>query len=240
MPSPPPKPISDIWRPELTCLPPLTRTRRAFRAFARGLMKTLVVLCLRPVVQGMENFPKTGSVLVVVNHLGDADSALLLSELPFAADALGKVELYSFPVLGKLMDWYGIIWLHRGRPDRRAMHAALQGLAEGRTIVMAPEGRYTRIGGLEEGGHGAAFLALKADVPILPMALTGTQNEYVYGHLRRLRRAPVTLTVGRPFRLAARADRRQTLRQGTRQIMETLADLLPPEYRGAYESRERG
>ena len=198
-------------------------------------MQALCFVCLRVSVKGLENFPRRGPALAVVNHLGDADAALMLCELPMAADALGKIELYFFPVLGTIMDWYGFIWLHRGRPDRRAMHAALQGLGEGRVIVLAPEGRYTQAGGLEEGGHGAAFLALKADVPVVPVALTGTQNAIVYGNMRRLRRTPVTMTIGEPFRLEARADRRAAMQHGTRRIMESLARLLPPEYRGTYE-----
>ncbi|MGH8246132.1 MAG: lysophospholipid acyltransferase family protein, partial [Gammaproteobacteria bacterium] len=199
-----------------------------------GLLKILSFICLKPTVHGLENFPRKGPALVVINHLGDADSALLASALPFAPDVLGKIELYSLPILGKLMTSYGIIWLHRGRPDRRALRAALEGLAEGRIIIMAPEGRYSLIGGLEPGGNGAAFLALKADVPIVPVALTGTENAHVYRHLRRLRRAPVTLTVGVPFRLANQADRQVALREGMHHTMRALACLLPVEYRGVY------
>jgi len=151
-------------------------------------------------------------------------------------DALGKIELFDLPILGRLMEWYGIIWLHRGRPDRRAMRAALDGLAEGRFLVIAPEGRYSLIGGLEEGGQGAAFLAYKADVPIVPVAVIGTENEHVYRHLKRLRRARVTFRVGKAFRLRQQADRREMMREGTRQIMESLANLLPESYRGAYRT----
>lgn len=234
LPSSPPKPVAEVWRPDLIRLPRLGAGRQLFRLMLRALFKIVCFFCLRPVVRGLENFPKKGPALVVVNHLGDADGALLLTALPLAADALGKIELYSVPILGKIMDWYGIIWLHRGQPDRRAITAALQGLAEGRTIVLAPEGRYSLTGALEPGGNGAAYLALKADVPVVPVALTGTENRQVYGRLRRLRRAPVTLTVGRPLRLGKDGDRHAALEEGTRQIMEALANLLPPEYRGAY------
>lgn len=134
------------------------------------------------------------------------------------------------------MDWYGIIWLHRGQADRRAIRAALDGLAEGRIIIIAPEGRYTLTGGLEEGSLGAAFLALKADVPIVPVVVIGTENERVYGHLKRLRRAPVRLRVGEAFRIGQQAERREWMREGTRQIMAALASLLPDEYRGAYKN----
>jgi 1-acyl-sn-glycerol-3-phosphate acyltransferase len=132
------------------------------------------------------------------------------------------------------MDWYGTIWLHRGRPDRRAIKAALDGFAEGRFILIAPEGRVSLTGGLEEGEHGAAFLALKADVPVIPVVVIGTENAHVYGHLKRLRRAPVMLRVGKAFRLSQQADRRETVLKGTDQIMKALAKLLPEAYRGSY------
>jgi len=186
--------------------------------------------------KGLENFPRAGPALVVINHLGDADTPLLVGFLPAVLDALGKIELYDFPLLGKLMDWYGIIWLHRGQPDRRAIRAALDGLAEGRIIVIAPEGRYSLTGELEEATDGAAFLALKANVPVVPVALIGTENVNVYGHLRHLQRPLVKLKVGRPFVLAEQAGCQQdALREGTRQIMFALASLLPVEYRGIYQ-----
>jgi len=235
-PSSPPKPVSEVWRPELTRLPRLHWARRCFRGFGRWLCKTVIKVCTIPTVEGLENFPREGPALVVINHLGDADAPLLVSSVSASLDALGKVELYDLPILGKMMNWYGVIWLHRGRPDRRAMRAALDGLAEGRIIVIAPEGRYSLIGGLEEGGHGAAFLAYKADVPIVPVVVIGTENERVYGSLKRLRRAPVTFRVGKVFRLSQQADRREMMREGTRQIMEALASLLPESYRGAYRT----
>ena len=235
-PSSPPKPVSEVWRPELTRLPRLHLARRWFRGFARGLCRLVITICTKQTIEGLENFPRRGPALLVINHLGDTDAPLLVGSVPASLDALGKVELYDFPVLGKLMDWYGIIWLHRGQADRRAMRAALDGLAEGRIIVIAPEGRYSLIGGLEEGNQGAAYLAYKADVPILPVVVIDTENAHVYGHLKRLRRAPVTLKVGKPFRLSQQADRRETVRAGTRQIMDSLAKLLPEAYRGVYRT----
>jgi 1-acyl-sn-glycerol-3-phosphate acyltransferase len=185
----------------------------------------------------MENFPKRGPALVVINHLGDADTAVLMAKIPYSADAIGKIELYDLPFYGKLMELYGVIWLHRGQADIRAIRAVLTGFAEGRVIAMAPEGRESVTGALEEGTNGAAFLAYKADVPILPIALTGTENSNVYGHMKRFRRARATVTVGKLFRLETQGkDRHEAIRDGTRQIMERLAELLPEEYRGAYAS----
>ena len=234
-PSLPPKPVTDVWRPELVRLPKLTAARRAFRAFGHGLAKIITKVCLRVTIEGLENFPKVGPLLVAINHIGDSDVPVLISVLPSPPDALGKIELYDLPVLGKMIDWYGVIWLHRGRSDIRALRAALDGFAEGRIVVIAPEGRYSVTGALEEGSGGAAFLAYKAGVPILPIAITGTENENVYGHLKRFRRAQVHIKVGKMFKLTGQASGRQeAVAEGTHQIMAALAALLPEKYRGEY------
>ncbi len=236
-PSPPPKPIAEVWRPELVALPRLTLRRRILRAFLRVFTRLLTFTTMRITVDGLENFPQRGPALIVFNHLGDADVVPLLAFLPFSPiEGLGKIELYDHWFVGPLFRAYGMIWLHRGQPDRRAIRAALDALAEGRMVGIAPEGRQSVIGGLEEGNDGAAFLALKSGAPIIPVALTGTENSNIYGHLKRFQRAPVTLTVGKPFRLQRQADHKAALHEGTRQIMESLADLLPEAYRGEYRS----
>jgi 1-acyl-sn-glycerol-3-phosphate acyltransferase len=230
----PPKPITKVWKPELVALPRLTLARRLFRQFAHLMMRLLIVTLTRATVTGFENFPKKGPALVVINHLGDADVVLVGAYTPIMFEGLGKIELLEHWFAGPVMRAYGIIWVHRGRPDRKALRAALDALAEERIVGIAPEGRQTVTGGLEDGNEGAAFLALKSGAPIVPVAMTGTENENVYGHLKRFRRARVTLTVGKPFFLREQPDRQAMLRDGTRQIMEALAELLPESYRGNY------
>jgi 1-acyl-sn-glycerol-3-phosphate acyltransferase len=240
-PSLPAKPVTEIWRPDLVVLPRLTFARRAFRAFTRGTTKLLAFFTMRATITGLENFPKHGPALVVINHLGDADAVLIMATLPIAIEGMGKIELNEHWFIGPVFRAYGIIWVHRGRPDRKALRAALDGLAGGRMIALAPEGRQSLIGGLEDGNAGATFLALKSGVPIVPIALTGTENQSIYGHMRRFKRAPVTLSVGKPFVLfpkGKQADRQEMMRDGTRQIMETLAGLLPEAYRGKYKTTQ--
>jgi len=191
---------------------------------------------MRATVSGMENFPKHGPALVVFNHLGDADAILLGASIPFMMDGMGKIELNDHWLAGPILRAYGIIWVHQGRPDRRALRAALDGLAEGRMVIIAPEGRESVIGGLEDGTEGAAFLALRSGASIVPIAMTGTGNQNIYTNLKRLKRTVVTLTVGKPFVLKPQADRQSMLREGTRQIMVSLANLLPESYRGNYKS----
>jgi 1-acyl-sn-glycerol-3-phosphate acyltransferase len=237
-PSSPPKPITDVWRPDLVQLPRLTLKRRFFRQFVRGFFKLLKFLFMDVKVSGLENFPKIGPALVAINHLGDADAVLLGAVIPQTLDGVGKIELNNHWLIGPLFRNYGVIWLHRGRPDRKALRAVLDGLAEGRFMVIAPEGRQSLIGGLEDGNNGAAFLALKSGAPIVPVAMTGTENSHIFPYMKRLKRAPVTLMVGKPFYLTEQANgqRQIAIQEGTRQIMHALANLLPESYRGNYKS----
>lgn len=229
----PPKPVTNIWRPDLTRLPGLTLPRRAFRRLIQLLSRLVLWLVTRTTVSGLERLPR-GPALIAVNHLGDADAVVLLAALPSRPEALAKIEMRDFPVAGKIMDWYGMIWLHRGQPDRRALRAALQAFEEGRSLAIAPEGRYTLTRGLEPGSKGAAYIAAHGNVPVVPVAFTGTGNNDVYGSLRRLRRPRITVTVGEPVELLPGPDLRATLDENTERIMRALARLLPPDYRGYY------
>jgi len=234
-PSLPPKPVAEILRPELTRLPEYTFWRRLARRVLRFLAWLVVATRLKLTVSGLENFPARGPALIVLNHLGDADIVVILSQLStLEVDPLGASNLYDLKWIGPIAELYGVIWLHRGRPDRRALTCALESLQRGRFVVIAPEGRESVAHGLEQGLGGAAFLALRADVPLVPIALTGTENDRIFSGIKRWARMPVTMTVGRPFHLAKSGDRHADLRNGTDQIMRELARLLPPEYQGKY------
>lgn len=230
----PPKPRSAALRSELTRLPRLTFRRNLLRRLLRSLARLMVAVLMKPRVTGLENVPKKGPALIVINHLGDADVLLGLSFLPRPVEAMAKLELYDMAILGKLLDWFGVIWVHRGSPDRNALRAALEAFSQGRLVGLAPEGRQSVTGGLEGGTGGAAYLALKGEVPVVPIALTGTENARVYSNMKRFRRTPVSMQVAEPFRLDPAAGLRAGVREGTERIMSRLAEMLPEAYRGVY------
>jgi 1-acyl-sn-glycerol-3-phosphate acyltransferase len=233
----PPKPSSVVNRSELTRLPEITTGRRITRTLLLWVARVLVGLCLRVEVIGKENIPDHGPLVIVSNHLGDADTFVgrAISSLPI--DFIAKAELYDIPLLGRLFDAYGVIWIHRGQPDRRALRAALEGLAQGRIVALAPEGRESVTGALEEGTDGAAYLALRSQAPVLPVTLTGTENWRIRGNLKRLRRTRVKVTIGPAFRLKEHENRHLALKMGTQKIMLTLAQQLPGEYQGVYQGK---
>ncbi len=128
----------------------------------------------------------------------------------------------------------GVIWVHRGRPDRRAISAALQAFRRGRCVLIAPEGRESVSGALELGTEGAAYLALQAGVPVVPLTIVGSEFRRIENSLKKLRRSPVTVTIGKPLALPVQKKDQDALQMGTRFIMEALARQLPPEFRGEY------
>ena len=231
----PPKPRSEIVNPEITRLPELTKGRILFRRLVNWISRFLVLLFTHCQVSGLENIPREGPALIVGNHLGDADLIVGFAFTPTIVDPFAKIELYEIPVLGYVLDTYGVIWVHRGQPDRRALRAVKEAMQQKRMVGMAPEGRESLTGSLEKGTDGAAYIALTNDVPLLPITFTGTENRIIFKNMRRLKRSEISITIGQPFQLVNYDDRRTSVREGTQKIMQVLANQLPEEYRGYYQ-----
>lgn len=231
----PPKPRSEIVNPDITRLPELTSGRLLFRRLMHYFSKFLIVFFTHCQVTGLENLPEEGPALIVTNHLGDADLIVGFAFTPPIVDPFAKIELSEMPLLGFVLDAYGVIWVHRGRPDRKALRAVKNAMEQKRIVGIAPEGRESLTGSLEEGTDGAAYIALVNDVPIIPITLTGTENKRIFSNMKRLRKTDVTVTIGPSFRLERYEDRRKSIKQGTQRIMNTLANQLPEDYRGYYQ-----
>jgi 1-acyl-sn-glycerol-3-phosphate acyltransferase len=133
------------------------------------------------------------------------------------------------------------IYVDRYNADFAALREALRRLRSGGIMVLAPEGTRSPTGALIKGRPGVSYLAAKANVPIVPVALTGTEDGYVVSQLRRFRRAQVTIRVGQPFTLPAvrGGNRDEKLQTYTDEIMCRIAALLPLEYRGVYADHPR-
>jgi hypothetical protein len=108
---------------------------------------------------------------------------------------------------------------------------------EGKNLVIAPEGTRSRTGALIEGKPGVSYLATRLGEPIVPVAITGTEDKVIFGNLKRLRRSHITLTAGTAFNLPPlpRQNREEILKQYTDEIMCRIAALLPEKHRGVYK-----
>jgi 1-acyl-sn-glycerol-3-phosphate acyltransferase len=189
---------------------------------------------------GAENVPSQGGVLLATNHMSQFDT-LLLALTPTRPDITALVaDKYKKNLLFLVvLNMAGIIWLDRTKADFGAFRAAVDALKHGYCIGIAPEGTRSTTGELTEGKPGAVLLALKADVPIVPVGLANTDT--LVPNLRRLKRSEVTLHYGKPFRLPPldRSNRDEQMAAHTEEIMCQIAALLPEKHRGFYAGHAR-
>lgn len=208
--------------------------------FYRLVQRTLWMLArifTRLDVMGIENVPRTGPVVIAPNHIHAFDVPIVGMVIPrqttiFTADKWR----------GKLGGWVmervtQTIYVARGEIDRAALNQALDVLRRGGAMAVAPEGTRTHTGGLQQGKHGAVYLASRTRAVIVPVAVWG--HETALSAWRHLRRPAVHVRIGEPLHLPTDAERARMpeLHAHTDALMLALARLLPPQYRGVYADR---
>lgn len=191
-------------------------------------------------VTGAENVPRRGQLLVVANHMNIADILLLAGCLGRKATFMAKEELFRPPVQGFLLRNLASFPMHRGQMDIRAMRKAYAVLERGGVLIMFPEGTRSSDGQLQEGLGGSALIAMRSGAPILPVGISGTEK--IKGLRSVLARPRVTINIGQPFHLPSlnSHSRKEKRIEDTRLVMTRIAELLPPEYRGAYALERAG
>ncbi|NMC84718.1 MAG: 1-acyl-sn-glycerol-3-phosphate acyltransferase, partial [Anaerolineaceae bacterium] len=124
---------------------------------------------------GVENIPSSGGLLVATNHLSRMDIPVLFM-IPNRPEmtALVTTKYLKHPLIRWFIVSANGIWLDRDTADFGAFRAAVKALEEGKAVGISPEGTRSKIGQLQEGKPGVALLALRAHVPIVPVAITGT------------------------------------------------------------------
>ncbi len=187
-------------------------------------------------VEGVENVPKRGPAILLINHIAFIDPIVVMHVLPRQIVPMAKIEVYDYPVIGIAPRLWGVIPVRRGEVDRRALRMAIQVLQAGEIVLLAPEG--TRSPALQRGKEGVAFLASRTGAPIVPVALDGTEGFPALRGTKRWRGPGVQVRFGAPFRfredLFEKRPSRRQLRQMTDDAMCVLARMLPPHRRGVY------
>jgi 1-acyl-sn-glycerol-3-phosphate acyltransferase len=185
-------------------------------------------------IVGLERIPDEPPYLLATNHLSVLDLPLLLFVTPHKVRAFAASKHRWNPLYGPLLEAADTVWVRRGEIDRRALRKALAVLERGEVLGVAPEGTRSREShALQEAKAGAAYIATRADVPIVPVGITGTEK--IMRNLLRLRRTGVRITFGEPFRLPEAGHvRSPKLHEYTDLIMRRIAELLPAAYRGVY------
>ncbi len=203
----------------------------------RGFIKSVLISAGNLEISGQEHIPPTGPYILVVNHMSKADPALLFYTLP-------KVRIRFFAgekwenhlIFGPLLRSNGAIYINRGEVDRKALREALDALRQGAVFGLAPEGTRSRIGSLIRARDGAAYLATRARVPVLPVGISNT--DWLGHNMSNLKRTTIEMKFGKPFRLPDIQSRPKgaELAAYTHLIMIHIATLLDERHWGYYAS----
>ncbi|MBA2596386.1 MAG: 1-acyl-sn-glycerol-3-phosphate acyltransferase [Chloroflexia bacterium] len=210
---------------------------------ARRLVRMAMLAMLRPLLSlrliGLDLIPIEGPLLVVSNHLSNADPIILEFAFPRPLFFMGKVELFANPIFRWFLLRFGGFPVERGTADRAALRRAQAVLKQGIAVGIYPEGGRSKSASLVKGLAGAGLIALQSQAPVVPVAITGTEFFPVNGDwpMRRPREVPrgVTIRCGAPFSIPERVDgRRVTPEEATTLMMLKIAALLPERYHGVY------
>ncbi len=206
--------------------------RRLMQFLARGLLGTLTDM----EIEGQENFPKTGPLIMVGNHFSFIDPAVFVGIAPWPMDFIGgAVTPHAPKIVQFLPRLWGYLPVYRGTGSTYALKEADRILKTGGVVGIFPEGgSWAQV--LRPARPGAALLTATAGAPLLPIGLTGFPR--VFSSLREGKRARVRIRIGKPFGpfkiFGSRYDRRRQLDKIGDEIMRRIAELIPQEEAGLY------
>ena len=210
---------------------------KTLRSIVRFLMKIIADI----EVNGLEKLPE-GNVIVAANHLGRLDTAALLCILDREDIIMPVAEKYKdHPLYGAIGRAANAIWLNRFEADYSAFRQILDRMKEGGLLVIAPEGTRSKTEALQEGKMGVVFLASKSGYPVLPVAVTGTEDRGIVENIKHFRRSKITATAANLMYIdiPRGPGREEAMRQATEEIMCQIGALLPEKYRGVYADHPR-
>ena len=203
---------------------------------ATFLQKLTLKIFARWKVVGREYVPPIGSVIVVSNHQSNFDPALISASLGRRPWFLAKHTLFKNSLSAWFLRAYGAFPVNRNGVDIKAYKWALDIVSKGEVLVLFPEGVRSP-GGLSKGKSGVAQLAIKSQLPILPVAITGTEK---LGSVLRVFNPTgnLEINIGRVFSLPEVEGKltKEMLESFTDMIMVRIAYLLPDNYRGVYKN----
>ncbi len=202
-------------------------------------------------VKGLDRIPRTGPVILAINHASNADPFVTGAWITTALHRrrihwLGKEELFAWPIFGWLVANGGVHPLARGTADIESYRLATRILERGYVLLIFPEGTRSPDGALQEAKDGMATLAMRTGATIVPIGVNDSDRVWPKGRRipHPIPRRTIRVRIGEPFAIAdvvpAGADRRAAKRIATTAIMGRIAALLEPRQRGFYANSVPG
>lgn len=225
--------MTDLSKPAYTV--PLSNRilRVVFKPAFRGLFHLLANIK----ISGQANVPVGKPYLVAFNHISSFDPPFILSFWPEMIEVMGASDLWQRPGQAQLVKMYHAIPVHRGEYDRVLFDKVQAVLSSGKPLLLSPEGGRSHREGMRQARPGISFIVERSGVPVVPVGITGTTDDFFKKAVRAERRV-LEMRIGKAFMLPAvegKGDERRDARQRNADlVMAHIAGLLPPEYRGYY------
>jgi 1-acyl-sn-glycerol-3-phosphate acyltransferase len=169
---------------------------------------------------GLDRVPRTGGLVYAINHFHWIDIPIVGAMSPRDVDFVAKIEATSFPGLGRFLEWHGTIGIRRGESDRDAVRRMRESARSGRVVGLFVEGTRQRSGVPGTAQPGAAMVALQEDVPVLPIAVSGTQF-WKIGNF-----APCSIAFGEPVRFEGLPRGGKGYKEATAEIERRIHALV--------------
>ena len=190
-------------------------------------------------VNGKENVPRKGALIIVANHISDIDAGILNASIPRRVEFMAKADLFQKPIISQFFRAYGAFPINESGREFYSINHSLHILNRNGAIGIFPEGAKNPTA-LGQAMLGSAMIAMMSGAPILPVGITGTESVgdgirvfYPKGTFR--------ITIGKPFSApVVRKRRRKNVETTTDIIMKQIAALLPEHYRGVYHNAWKG
>lgn len=205
-----------------------TNTRRATVA----ILKTFAWFIMKFEVRGAEHLPSEGAAVLACNHVTTYDILPMQLSISRPIFFMAKKELMRNPVMEYILRKGGVYPVYRGTKDEWAHRHSEKVLEQGQVLGIFPEGTRNKGRGLRIAKTGAARFAINANCPIIPMAISGSQNVFKTFP----RRAKIEVQLGEP--IYPRSD--EGALALTDRMMFAIAAMLPPILRGAYADTPEG
>jgi 1-acyl-sn-glycerol-3-phosphate acyltransferase len=210
---------------------------RLIRPVLKALFRLIFHILGRVTITGKEHIPYGKAYMVAMNHISIYDPPLAAAFWPEELEIIGASDVFDKPGQGQILKLYGVIPVHRGEFDRELLQRVVTALRAGRPFLMAPEGGRSHVTAMRRAKPGVAYIIEKTDVPVVPVGLVGTTDDF-WQRAKRGERPKLEVRIGKPFQLPIISEkgsaRREARQRNADLVMRHLAGLLPQEYRGVY------
>lgn len=188
----------------------------------KSVLSRVFLWLFRCEVAGVENIPRQGGVIIAANHLSNWDPPIAASFIPRYVHFMAKQELFDVPVFGAIIRRLHAFPVRRGAADRTAIKSAIKLLTEGQCLGLFPEGTRSKNGELRKPEPGLALIAAKAQVPVVPTAVIGTNKIFSNGSFL----PKVKIIYGEPLHIGDGTLDKALLQSFSEQVMLNIDNLI--------------